>query len=166
MRATFFLAALIGVSLAFPAQAASLVGASCSTAGTTQMDTDGATLVACLKSVAGSSSLIWKAMTSNNVTCSSGQAVTALINGVPQCATVAAAAASAPPATKYYTCPLVENGSTQSGCMTYSISSSTCKGQLTTSSKCTYEYWTGWACSSTYHGADGHSTVTKECTPS
>ncbi len=80
--------------LAFPAHAlAALPGQACSEVGKTTMDDNKRNIIACLYNDT-SSALIWKSMSTSQVSCGSGQAVTSISNGIPVCGTVAAAAAA------------------------------------------------------------------------
>ncbi|MFA5041836.1 MAG: hypothetical protein WC464_09430 [Bdellovibrionales bacterium] len=89
----FFLAAgfLIALALSAPEAQAALAGTACSQAGQTKMDTDNKNIIACVcKTTAncGSSDLVWKGMSSGNITCPAGQALTGIVNGQPQCTTM------------------------------------------------------------------------------
>ncbi|MFA5041565.1 MAG: hypothetical protein WC464_08035 [Bdellovibrionales bacterium] len=90
-----FLAFLYAVALAsWPACAGtSVIGTPCSQLGRTQIDADGKNIVACLCSTTAncaSSDYKWKSMTegslaSGAISCPSGQIMTGIINGQPQC---------------------------------------------------------------------------------
>ncbi len=98
MRRLFLAAGLLGCLMVHPAQAA-LLGSACDQRGASRMDTDGKNIVACVcKTMAncGTADLVWKAMASADVTCPAGQAIKAIVNGVPQCSTLGVV---------NYTCP-------------------------------------------------------------
>ncbi|MFA5041573.1 MAG: hypothetical protein WC464_08080 [Bdellovibrionales bacterium] len=92
MRLPFLIVMSLGIFVFSSPQAqAALVGSSCAQSGKTQMDTDGKNIIACVcKTIAncGPSDLVWKAMAGPNISCPSGQGLTGIVNGVPQCSTL------------------------------------------------------------------------------
>jgi len=150
-----FLAIIALLLCAVSAQAASLIGTACPTVGQTKMDNDNVNLVACLRTSTSDSALIWKSMTTNTVSCSSGMAVTSISNGIPACSAVTSSSSI-----KAYACPTIGAGGsyneplsgsdpygyggTSIPCRRSTIQSSTCNGQISTVPTCSLSI----ACSS------------------
>ena len=89
-----------------PASAASMVGQSCDTVGKTQLDSDQINIVACVCSTQancdtaavapGINDLKWAVMSNGPLVCPSGQALTGIVNGQPQCTNAASYTMSCP----------------------------------------------------------------------
>ncbi len=85
MRSLLLVAFVAVACFAFhaPLARAALPGQPCTEIGKTLMDENKQNLVACLNN--GYGILKWKATTDSDVSCSAGQIVTGVVNGVPQC---------------------------------------------------------------------------------
>ncbi|MFA5041192.1 MAG: hypothetical protein WC464_06125 [Bdellovibrionales bacterium] len=145
------------------ASAASLIGMSCPTLGESKMDTNKANLIACLYTSETNNAMIWKALSTINSGCTSGQAVVNITNGTPVCGAVSSEATP----TKLYQCPNYPIGSPYASCscpwqaLTTSIISSTCRGQMSSSpTTCAIthgNYCSGYNCNQ-YTGGSGTIT--------
>ncbi len=91
--AVVFIGSVLLLSSGRTASAANLAGYDCSQLGKTTMDDNQQNIVACVYNA--SHQLKWKNMTSSSDSaCASGQALVSIVNGVPACGTVAAAAST------------------------------------------------------------------------